>query len=99
MVLDSNYAVVVDTFTFGMFSILFRPFVLPYEYTSQGFTFAANTLLWLDKQDGTSRFLYTKYLQFDSSGTYTSHGNFMLKVPGGTVSYWAGPSYLAQSDG
>jgi hypothetical protein len=73
MVMDSNYRLVVDTFTFGMFNILF---VLPYEYTSQGNTFAANTLLWLDKQDGTSRHLYTKYLQFDSFGTYTSHGNF-----------------------
>jgi hypothetical protein len=99
MVIDSNYRVVVDTFTFGMFSYLFRPFVLPYEYTYHGDTFAANTLLWRDSQDGTSRYLYTKYLQFDSSGTYTSHGNLRLKVPDGTVSYWAGPSYLAQSDG
>jgi hypothetical protein len=99
MVLDSNYAVAVHKFIFGMFSILFRPFVLPYEYTYQGGTFAANTLLWLDEQDGTSRYLYTKYLQFDSSGTYTSHGNFRWKVPGGTASYWAGPSYLGQSNG
>jgi hypothetical protein len=59
-----------------MFSYLFRPFVLPYEYTYQGNTLAANTLVWRDTQDGTSRYLYTKYLQFDSSGTYTSHGNF-----------------------
>jgi hypothetical protein len=86
MVMDSHYGVVVNTTTFGMFSILFRPFVLPYEYTYSGGTFAANTLLWLDKHEGASRILYTKYLQFDSSGTYTSHANSRWTVPGGTVS-------------